>query len=334
MKRLHRVRTFALDRKDHIRFNSPGAPKDEVDVDENTAYFIAAQEGFLETVKVLIDAGCDISPAAASGKTAIYAAARGRKLSVLLCIMRGQPARNWKAMLNKYSNNETPIHGAMHGGNAEMVKFLLDAGADGTVNGILESSPLHHAAHYGHKALLSPLLRHAKKPDPRTRVGDTPVHFAARTGKFDFIVQLFQDYSQLGLSIETDAQNKLMKTALTVALDNRFEKGAKFLLERGSISKPDMDGNYPIHQAAWHGFDSIVQLLLDHDGATSKGYAGRTPFFFAAVRGHLKTVKLFAALSDKILNVRDDLEAIPVLAALISDHAEVANYLLDINADC
>jgi ankyrin repeat protein len=138
----------------------------------------------------------------------------------------------------------------------------------------------------------------------------------------------------LGLSIEIDAQNNDMETALKVALVNGFEKGAKFLLEKGSISKVDMDGDYPIHQAAWHGFDSVVQLLLAHDGATSKGYAGRTPFFCAAVRGQLMTIKLFDHLSDQILNVSDDLEATPVLAALICGHLEVANYLLDIQANC
>jgi ankyrin repeat protein len=227
-----------------------GAAKDEVNANENTALFIAALGGFLEIVKVLVEAGCEVSPAAANGKTAIYAAARSGKLSVLLCIMRSQSPRSWKALVNMRSNHETPIHGAMYGGNAEIVKFLLDAGADGaangilessplhyaadgTVNGILKSSPLHHAAHDRHNAMSSHLLKHTKNPNPRNGDGDTPLHFAVRARNFDFIVKFFQDCSQLGLSIEIDAQNNDMETALKVALQNGFEKGAKYLLEKG-----------------------------------------------------------------------------------------------------
>ena len=117
-----------------------------------------------------------------------------------------------------------------------MVKFLLDSGAETTGNGIFKSSPLHHAAEYGHKAMLSHLLKHTKNPNARDEFGDTPLHLAVEARKFDFIVQFFQDCSQLGLSVDIDAQNNLKKTALKVALDNGFEKAAKFLLEKGSIS--------------------------------------------------------------------------------------------------
>jgi len=310
-----------------------GVPKDEVDNNGDTALYLAAQEGALETVKVLVEARCDNSPAASNGKTAIYAAASSGKLSVMRCIMRSQPAENWKALVNKRNNAEAPIHRAVAGGNAEMVKFLLDAGADGTMNGLLESSPLHYAAHYGHRAMLSLLLNHTREPNPRNQDGDTPLHFAARACKFGFIVQFFEDCSQLGLSIAIDAQTNVKKTALKVTLDNQFEEGSKLLLEKGSTSKPDLYGDYPIHTAAWHGFDSIVQLLLAQDGATVQGYFGRTPLSCAAARGQLKVVKLFAPRFDKILNTRDDKQSTPVLNALMNRHLEVTHYFLDIHAD-
>lgn len=310
-----------------------GAPKDEVDANNRTALFIAAHEGNLDTVQVLAEAGCDVNIEAWNGTTAIHAAAESGKISVVRCILRCQPVENWKALVNKRSSKETPIHAATRGGNAEIVKFLLKAGADGTANGIFNSSALHNAAHLGHKEMSRILLKATKEANPRNGHGQTPLHFAARVGNLDFIVQYFQDCSEFGLFVEIDAQDIETKTALTRCLDARWEDVAKFLLGTGAVSKPDVNGNYPIHLAAWHGFDSIVQKLLTHGGVTSGGYLGRTPLLISALRGHLKSVKLLLPLSKDILNTKDEFGATPVMAALSNRHLEVANYLLDNQAD-
>jgi ankyrin repeat protein len=311
-----------------------GAPKNAVDDDGQSALFIAADNGALDTVKVLIEAGCDVRLAASNGKTAIHAAASTGKIAIMRCIMNHQPYDSWKTIVNQRTEaGETPIHAAVTGGSAKIVKLLLQVGADGTADGFLKSSPLHYAAHFGHKAIANFLLDHTKEANPRNENGDTPLHFAARTRNLDFIMRLFKDCSKFGLSIEVSAENASKNTAFMVALYNGSEDVAKFLMEKTSNTACNIDGNYPIHQAAWNGYDSIVQELLAGEGVTSGGYQARTPLLCAALCGHLTTLKLLVPLSGDILNVPDSAERTPLLAALQNRHMEAANYLLDIQAD-
>ncbi|KAH0563355.1 hypothetical protein GP486_002074 [Trichoglossum hirsutum] len=313
-----------------------GTQKDSLTGDDarETALNIAADMGSLESVKVLVKGGCDPSLPDAKGRNAIHAAARSGKLRIVRYILEKQPRCSWSSLVNRRGDNsETPLHSAVQGENPDIISFLLEAGGDPKIDGASASSPLHWAAEKGLTKIAAMLLQHTKEPNPRDKDDETPLHLAARAGKFDFIVQFFQDCVELGLSVDINARSKWNKTAFGLALSNDREDAAKFLLGKGSISVCDRDGNYPIHHAAWRGYDSIVEQLSGHEGADKRGYVGRTPLHCAALRGNLSTVKLLTKISANVLNEKDDYRNTPVSSALVNRHLEVAHYLLDMGVD-
>lgn len=313
-----------------------GVQKDSLTEDDNreTALNIAADMGFLESVKVLVKKGCDPSLPDSKGRNSIHAAARSGKLKIVKCIFEKQQRYAPSSLVNRLSDDgQTPLHSAVQGENLEIISTLLDAGADPKVGGASTTSPLHLAAEKGQTKIAAILLKHTKDPNCRDQEDHTPLHFAARGGKSEFIVQFFQDCAELSLSVDINLRSKSNNTAFTLALFNNCEDSAKFLLEKGSISFCNKDGNYPIHLAAWQGYDSVVKELLSHEGADKRGYAGRTPLHCAAFRGHISTVKILATVSANLLNEKDDSYSTPICSALMERHLEICHYLLDIGAD-
>jgi ankyrin repeat protein len=311
-----------------------GAPKDAVDNNGRTALFLAAEEGARDALKCLIDARCDVRVVATDGRTVLHGAASSGKASIVRYIMRNLTIEDSNMLLSKRSEyGETVMHAVVRGGSAKVAGIILGAGADATVGDTISSSPLHYAASFGHKALSYQILEQTRDPNPRTEGGNTPLHLAALAGKLEFMQQFFEDCSRLALQIDVNAENVSKQTPFMLALVQGREDAAKFLLERTPVSKPDIRGNYPIHFAAFYGFDSIVTALLTHDGASSKDSLGRTTLSNAAITGQTRTVKLLATGSPELLNIRNQAESTPVLDAIMYNHLDCAHYLLDSGAE-
>ena len=315
-----------------------GIEKDALteDNERETALSIAAAMGFLDSAKVLVDAGCDPSLPDATGKNSLHAAARSGKLQIVQHVLNKQPRGSWHKLVNhRADNGETPLHSAVYGENPDIVALLLERGSNPPMDETEDSvsSPLHWAAERGLTMIAATLLRHTKDANPRDSAGETPLHCAARAGKLQFIVLFIQDAVSLGLCVDVNARSKMNSTALHTALLDGFENVAEFLLEQGAVSLCNNGANYPVHLAAWQGCDSIVERLIPHEGAGEPGYFGRTPLHCAAHQGHLSTAKLLTAHSTNVINVPDQENNTPVYSALLRRHLDVAHHLLDLGVD-
>ena len=72
------------------------------------------------------------------------------------------------------NNGETPLHGAAENGNTNVVKLLLARGSDPNMADNFEFTPLHKAANNRHKYVYQVLLDRGADPNKANQFGNTP----------------------------------------------------------------------------------------------------------------------------------------------------------------
>lgn len=130
-------------------------------------------------------------------------------------------------LLNSYSHDGwTPLHMAVFFGHIDLVRFLLDAGAD--IDALSKNgqdlTPLHSALANPHHAKVSLLL--IEKGADITLAqseGYTPLHYAAANGTDDVVIHL------LAMNANRSAKTKDGKTPLDLARERKHLTTAKIL---------------------------------------------------------------------------------------------------------
>ena len=112
-----------------------------------TALHIAAREGHLEVVRLLLQAGADKDASNGDGLTALHFAARpGHSEVVRLLLEAGAD----KDAATTHGVTVTALHIAAQEGHLEVVRLLLEAGADKDTADTNGWTALHFAAEDGH----------------------------------------------------------------------------------------------------------------------------------------------------------------------------------------
>jgi ankyrin repeat protein len=197
------------------------------------ALTLACQNGNLDLVNLLLDAGADPNTIAPGGETAMMTAARtGRPGPVKALLARGANVNGAEPR-----QKQTATMWAAAEGHAEVIKILIEAGAD-------------------FKAKLSS--------------GLTPMLFAVR-GAHREAVKVFLD---AGVPVDEpvrplgSASGKRLPrsgyTALNLAIENGHFEMAAWLLDQGASPEGGKVGYTPLHQISWVRKTPIGD---DHDPA-------------------------------------------------------------------
>jgi len=121
-----------------------GAEVDAVDQQGQTALYFAAERGHLELARMLVAKGADVNRKAKKNWPPLYAATTSNSLEVAKFLIENGAQVNIKTETGLHS----PLLIAAHNNNPQMVRLLLDAGAD--VSGKLSS---HHSGFHNQTAL-------------------------------------------------------------------------------------------------------------------------------------------------------------------------------------
>lgn len=219
------------------------------------------------------------------------------------------------------------LHLAAHHGREEVVKLLLEKGADPNVLHD-DKAPIHWAAEFGHKAVVELLIEKGGDAEIKDSSGITALYYAA-VNKNRAVMELL-----LKNGVDPESKDKYNRTPLHAAATRGDETLVKLLLDADANTEiKTNDGLTPLHVAAHIGHETVVKSLLDADADVEiKDNSGWTALHYAAVGGHDTVVKLF--LEKGIYpDIKDKSDLTPLHTAAQYGDEILVKLFLDAKAD-
>jgi ankyrin repeat protein len=148
-----------------------------------TPLYVAAQQGELAICQLLVEHGADINPRDECGMSPLQTASvRKNSLKhldvVTFLLDNGAP-------IDYRSEGLTALILASHFGCAEVVRILIQRGADVACRDDGQSTPLHKASKQGHPDIVQDLLENSADPNAQDELLETPLHRALRNGNLE-----------------------------------------------------------------------------------------------------------------------------------------------------
>jgi len=255
----------------------------------------AAQKGDIETVKQHLDAGADVNAKDEQGRTAIYMAAKTRKVKkeITELLIANNADVNVKVTNRiKSDNGATPLHFVK---NKEVAELLIEKGADVNVKAVDGATPLHLVVN---KEVAELLIEKGADVNVRDRKGRTPLDFAV-TGKRAETEELIRknggergEYKmpiyQAASIGDLETVEKLLESGTDVNQKNRqgytplmaagTKEIAEFLISKGaSVNESTIFGT-ALHEAVNSRRYEVAKVLLENGASVNaKTNVGKTP---------------------------------------------------------
>ena len=155
------------------------------------------------------------------------------------------------------------LNPAANKGHKDVVKLLLDRGAEPNRRSYHGDTPLKCAASHGHKDVVEILLKRGANPCIADGSGRSPLHIAARNGR-EHIVKLLLD-------------------------------------EAADPNAQDNEGHTSLHSAAFKGHKEVVQILIDRGAKPNMAnHHGETPLYYARVWKHKEIAEILEGRRKKL----------------------------------
>ncbi|WCR59442.1 MAG: Phosphocholine transferase AnkX [Wolbachia endosymbiont of Ctenocephalides felis wCfeF] len=272
----------------HIERHYPSKLREIVNVENNcgqTPLHIAAENGWLNIVKYLIDKDANINAKGEYGWTPLHIAAKNGKLDMIKYLTN--KGANINAKDECYS---TPLHLVAELGELSIVEYLINKGAYVDARDGWYRTPLFYAADSGKLGVAEYLVEKNANVNARDEYGSTPLYLATMKGKVD-VVKILLKYDA-----DVNAENNEGITVLYCATIGENLAVVEHLIERGANVNAKSKGIFfcgtPLHMAALRGNLEIVRHLVNKGAdINAKNRYNETSLHYAAKNGSLKVVE-------------------------------------------
>jgi ankyrin repeat protein len=195
---------------------------------------------------------------------------------------------------------QTPLILAAHA-QPQMVRSLLEKGADVGASDRTGATALHEAACAEHRNCAELLLGHGASISTRDHAGYTPLHIAAIADRHEIIDTLLDAEQKSSFESTINATTDRGETPLAMAVVHSAVAAVRALLRRGAdVFKATGQGFTPVHLAILRERIDVVHLLIDHGAdlsiATNEtsvdALPGTTPLHSATLCGRIGMARL------------------------------------------
>ncbi|RDL42485.1 uncharacterized protein BP5553_02464 [Venustampulla echinocandica] len=293
-----------------------------------TPLTVTADEGFLESAKLLLERGAGIEVQGVGNRSPLcYAARKGHvELCRLLLEHHADP---------NTSNSSQPIlHDCAEAGNLEVVKLLVDNGAIVDAVDWTNGTALLNASNKGHLAVASYLIDSGADVNHEDDINNlTPIFYAAQSGYTELVRLLIEKKADML------HPNPRGFTPLNLCFD--FAETAKALLDAGAV----VDGCYseygctPLILAASGNHINSVKVLLAANPSpdleikktrTSISEEGHTALTIATREDRVEVVKLLLEAGANI-NHQTKRNCCALEYAICNNNVEMVRALMEYN---
>ena len=250
-------------------------------------------------------------------------------------VVRSLVAANKAAANSADTDGTRALHWAIRAGEADIVEFLLKAGADATAKDRLDVTPLFLAAMNGDGAIIRKLLNAGANANQVEKTGESILMVAIRTGSTDAVRALLEHKASANYS-----EPQLQLTPLMLAAEGGYTEIVADLLKSGAdIQVRTRTGATPARRlpcvaasgCGSHG-EGIVRGGWPDKGIRAPIPGNMSPLMYAAREGKIDAARLLLDAGANVNEV-DKNDISPLFMAISNNHPDMARFLIDKGAN-
>lgn len=290
-----------------------------------SALMYAANEGQLDRVAALLDAGANVNFSGIANKeTALMIAAFNNQPDVVRLLLHAGANVNTSVI----ASGDTALSLASAEGHIDVVRVLLSQPQVDLDNS--HNSPLMIAARNGHVDIVELLLQQEEIGPAKIANSESALMLAAEHNHLDVVIRL------VDALLRIYGYLRIGEAALVLASMNGHVEVVDFLLSRGVDANSTSGGNSALMVAAEHGQSSVVNRLMkgnaDVNFSSSDFDSRDTALILAAQAGWLEVVELLITHINIELDKADNDGKSALMRAASSNQPAVVECLLDAGA--
>lgn len=292
-----------------------GADPDYRDHNGDRALIWAARWGHAGAVDVLLQAG---SPPDSEDDpyhdSPLMAAARYARVEVMRLLLDAGADPNWRGQ-----SEDTALHEAALTDNVEAMRLLFETGADPNLrDDIFNETPLHVAAVWSTPAAVAAMIAAGAELETRARDDETPLFLAAKSGNGPVVAAL------LDAGVDPDAADANGRTPMRAALAANNGRGLNGV-SVARLAEVTSDLDRSLVAAIEQGYHAAAMRLLERGAdPNARGEDGQSAL---AATTSVPGLTWFRLLVNRGADV-DSLAAETMFAAAARGHMLIADELM------